>query len=339
MNVFRAHDALVRLQLTRFGATASDLDDLAQEVFLLVHGKREVLAKVRQVEPWLREICRRVTAGYRRKAYRRREIAFDEFPEAVDESETPEAGLEKQQDAERLHDALGRLDEKSRDLVALRELGNLPLMDVAAIVASDRKTVSKRLKIALRRLTTHFRMGPPLAKATVDTSPEVPGGARARASETASFQLLAKHPGIRIGLVGALVVTVWPGPVTVEALDLLDLQLARALDICQSCIVCLAVVEASARPPTLEGRRKIVKMLKAHANSFQAYATALLAGGGARNARPIMSGLAALARSPFPMRYFNGIEPAARWLTGEHGAASRTDLDAIRSGIRHLREL
>jgi RNA polymerase sigma-70 factor (ECF subfamily) len=151
--LWEAHVPGVRRQLTRYGVAAADVDDLVQDVFLLTHKKRALLSTIQQVDPWLREVCRRVAAGYRRRAHRRREIAFGEPPEPAGEASAFESALERAQDEERLHQALGQLDEKSRELVALHALAELALNDIATLVKVDRKTVRKRLSAALRRLS------------------------------------------------------------------------------------------------------------------------------------------------------------------------------------------
>src|SRR3954463_7975027 len=64
----------VRRRLAELGVRDADLPDLCQEVFLVVHGKGEVLPSVDRLDLWLREICRRVAAGYRRRAGNRLEL-------------------------------------------------------------------------------------------------------------------------------------------------------------------------------------------------------------------------------------------------------------------------
>ena len=70
----RVSPRIVRRQLAGLGVRDADLPDLCQEVFLVVHGKGDVLPAVDRVDLWLREICRRVAAGYRRRAGHRLEV-------------------------------------------------------------------------------------------------------------------------------------------------------------------------------------------------------------------------------------------------------------------------
>jgi RNA polymerase sigma-70 factor (ECF subfamily) len=330
--LYEQHTDGVRRHLRRFGVSEQDLDDLLQEVFLVLHAKRETLATLEPVDPWLREVCRRVAAGDRRRAHRRHEIAFREPPEPAHDA-TFEQALEKGEREERLHRALERLDEQSRDLVALHELGSLPLVDMAQLVDADRKTVSKRLGTALRRLTTLLRTEPGGAPRPAPTNRAAPHEPP-RSAE--AFRVLATHATVNVGLVGSAVVAVWHGAATVEALELLDVQFARTLRICGNGFAYLAVVEASTRPPNLAARQKIVAMLEQHAHDIRVYATALQ-GGAAWIARPIMTGLSLLARPPFPMQFFNGVPAAARWLADAHPELTHASAPELVESAEKLR--
>jgi RNA polymerase sigma-70 factor (ECF subfamily) len=321
-----------RRHLRRFGASEQDLDDLLQEVFLVLHAKHQGLQDAGALDAWLREVCRRIAAGDRRRAHRRREIAFGEPPETATDGSFDQT-LEQGEQEERLHLALEQLDEQSRDLVALHELGRLPLVDVAELVDADRKTVSKRLGMALRRLTALVRsdsLDMPSPPAQRETRPSAPP----RAGD--AFRVLCRSSALNMGLVGSVVIAVWPGAATMDALELLDVQFARALELCGGGFSYLAVVEASTRPPNLEARQKIVSMLQVHAANIRVYATALQ-GGAAWIARPIMTGLSLLARPPFPMQYFNGVPAAASWLSEQHPALANASSGAIIDGAEQLR--
>jgi RNA polymerase sigma factor (sigma-70 family) len=330
--LYAQHADCVRRHLRRFGAPDQDLDDLTQEVFLVVHAKAAIVSTLEPVDPWLREVCRRVAAGDRRRAHRRHEIAFREPPETAAEAGFDQA-LERGEQEERLHRALDRLDEQSRDLVALHELGRLPLIDMAELVDADRKTVSKRLGTALRRLTALLRAEPAgdARSAAAGTTPHTEPPRRVD-----TFRVLAKGATVNIGLVGSVVIAVWPGPATIEALELLDTQFARVIEICGGGFSYLTVVEASSRPPDLTARQKIVRMLEQHAHHIYAYAVALQ-GGAAWIARPIMTGLSLLARPPFPMQFFNGVPPAARWLAEAHPQLTQASPSAIIESTERLR--
>lgn len=331
--LYAQHTDGARRHLRRFGASDQDLDDLVQEVFLVLHARQDTLLDPSGIDPWLREVSRRVVAGHRRRAHRRHEIAFRQPPETAEYALFDQA-LENGEQEERLHLALGKLDEQSRDLVALHELGSLPLVDVAELVEADRKTVRKRLSTALRRLTA-LLSSDSLGRAEA-ASPPAEAARRAPPRPADSFRILATHSAISVGMVGSVVLAVWPGPATLEALELLDVQFARALEICGDGFAYLAVVGANARPPNLPARQKIVSMIQEHAQHIRVYATALQ-GGTAWIARPIMTGLSLLARPPFPIHFFNGVPSAAHWLAEQHPQLCNATAPEIVESAERLR--
>jgi RNA polymerase sigma-70 factor, ECF subfamily len=320
-----------RRHLHHFGVRGHDLDDLVQEVFLILHGKRGLLPHIKPFDAWLREVCRRVAAGERRRAHRRREVASGEPPDTADEALATDAALEQGEQTERLYRALGRLTEHERDLVALHELGDLPLTEVAELVDADRKTVRKRLETALRHLTQLVGSLPaPTVSAVPATPPSEPP------TSTDGFRLLALHPAIKIGLIGSVLIAIWPGVASVEALEVLDEAIAHAVESCSGGFAYLAVVEAGTRPPNLAARQKIVAMLQTHAHHIRVYAAAIQ-GGRAWIVRPIMTGLSLLARPPFPMQYFNGVPLAARWLAEKHARLSNVSATSLIETTERLR--
>src|SRR5438552_13710329 len=91
----------VRGNLVQFGVAPSDLDDMCHEVFLVVHDHRDQLPQVRHVHLWLRTICWRAAAGYRRRPHRRAEILLGETPELpADGSESGQQELERREEQE-----------------------------------------------------------------------------------------------------------------------------------------------------------------------------------------------------------------------------------------------
>jgi RNA polymerase sigma-70 factor, ECF subfamily len=320
-----------RKHLQSFGASSADLDDLVQEVFLVLHAKREQLASIRPFDPWLREVCRRVAAGERRRAHRRREVVNGEPPDTADDnSVATDTVVEESRRAEQLHHALGQLDEHERDLVALRELGDLPLEDVAELTHADRKTVSKRLGSALKRLTRLLQSAPPPAPLERSRPPLEP------LRSVPAFELLIDDPLLRVGLVGSTAIGIWPGVPTVRAFELLDEAATMVLERCGGGFAYLAVVEATVRGPDLAARQKIISMMEKHSGHIRVYATALL-GGGAWIARPVMTGLSLLTRPPFPMQFFNGVELAARWLAEKHPELSNASAATLIETTERLR--
>jgi len=301
----------------------------------VLHAKRELLAQIRPLDPWLREVCRRVAASDRRRAHRRREVAFGEPMETADEAGGTDTAFEREEQQGRLHHALTQLDEYSRDLVALHEVGNLPLVDMAELIEADRKTVRKRLGTALRRLSA--LIGSERSQAANVLVPDVrPAQADTLPRSASEFRVLARHPAVNMGLVGSVLIAVWPGAATLEALEVVEQQLSRAAEICAGSVAFFAVVEASTRPPNLQARKKLIAFLEDPRRRMSVYAAAL-EGGAAWLVRPIMSGLSFLARPRFAMQYFEGVPRATRWLVESYPRLTLTSEAALLHAVSMLR--
>jgi RNA polymerase sigma-70 factor (ECF subfamily) len=316
---------------------ATDVDDVTQEVFLVVHDRQQQLTEVARADLWLREISRRVAAAHRRRAHRRREVYVDP-PQNLASEGSLATILSQLEDEERLHHALSKLDDESRDLIALHS-GNLPLVDVAELLERDRKTVRKRLQAALRKLEILVGRADPAQSAQRPSAPPRPPLERsadwlsAPAFET---RILTDDPALTVGLIADVVIAVWASAATVEALQILDRQFKKALETCEG-FAYLAIVEATTRPPNQDARKLIVELMQLHSNNIRIYATALQ-GGMAWIARPIMSGLSLLARPPFPMEFFNGTPAAANWLAANWAGAAAVGSLTLTRAAEKLRQ-
>ncbi|HWZ92310.1 MAG TPA: hypothetical protein VNW92_25775, partial [Polyangiaceae bacterium] len=151
-----------------------------------------------------------------------------------------------------------------------------------------------------------------------------------------SPELLAQNTDVTIGLLGTVLVAVWPGPPSLEALELLDRQMHGASERLGSGLAYLAIVEGSTSTPTLEARKKITHMLRQHSKHYGVYPHVLL-GGFSWIARPIMAGLALLAGIPAPMPFFGSVERASSWLVSGYLRESLLDVQVLVGGTNALR--
>jgi RNA polymerase sigma-70 factor (ECF subfamily) len=317
----------VMRRLSELGVREADLPDLCQEVFLVVHGKRDMLREVGRMDLWLREICRRVAAGYRRRAGYRLEVL------GWDETERPDPGAATVDEPDHgpmlalLRRALNHLDDESRDLLALHDVGEMPLSELAKLVAHDRKTVRSRLARARRRVSHWVSdRGPPAGgvrsggggpRITPVASPFMRDqAARGRVAGCAAseLQILRTSPELCSGALGNVTVSDWRGPrIGVDTFESVIAQAPYTLEKCGGEIAYLALIEPTLQPPTLEVRQKIVDALDIIGPYFRSFAVVLL-GESARINQPILEGLALLARPRFPMQFFSSLPAAAAWL-------------------------
>jgi RNA polymerase sigma-70 factor (ECF subfamily) len=316
---YRHFAPYVRRALSQLGVREADLADVCHEVFMVVHARSDSLDEVVHFDLWLREICRRVSSGYRRRSVNRLEVLAAEplGPEHERAAGDPWDELGRE---DLVRHALRELDEESRDLLALHDVGEMPLTELSRLTLHDRKTVRKRLQIARTRLAALMSSSEePLGERRSQPPLLGPLGVPLNADDVeplSGMKVLTITRGISIGLFGNVVMTVWPDVASAEALDELLHWGPRMIGACGGRIGYMALVESSVLPPNLAGRRKIVEALDHFGPHVIKYSTVLL-GGGSWIAQPIMSGLMVLARPRFPMRFFKSVDAAAAWLANE----------------------
>jgi len=343
----------VRRQLAAFGVRDADLPDLCHEVFLVVHAKEGVPA-IDRFDLWLREICRRVAAGYRRRAGQRLEVIGCDIGERPDPRGT--GPVDEDAAARRislLRRALNHLDTESRDLVALHDVGEMPLSALARLVDHDRKTVRSRLERARQQLSRWLcgdgvpKAGPRFGSAPRTTPPasafmrEQAARGRAVGCATSELEVLRLSPQLCAGALGNVTVSDWRGPqIDAATIGAVVEAAPYTLERSGGEICFLAIIEPTMLPPTLEARQKIVDALEIVGPYFTAFAVVLLTEN-ARINRPILEGLALLARPRFPMRFFFSVSAASAWLsaTSARSAAGPLVPDELTAAAERVRRL
>jgi RNA polymerase sigma-70 factor (ECF subfamily) len=156
--IYRAHLEYVWSSLRRLGVPASDLEDVAHEVFLVVHRKLVEFDRARAMRPWLFGIAYRVASEHRRKNARR---AQDELEDqlAASESSSPERQTVKRQAIELAQKALDSVDEEARAVFVLAELDGVAVTDVAETLSIPVNTAYTRLRRARLAIANAITQG------------------------------------------------------------------------------------------------------------------------------------------------------------------------------------
>ncbi|MDQ3036443.1 MAG: RNA polymerase sigma factor [Myxococcota bacterium] len=157
--IFDAHGAYVARVLRCLGVRDQELPDACQEVFVVVQRRLHELDGRAALRTWLYAICVRKALGLRRDAARRRSREVGEPSEASEPrtESTPEDELER---TRKLAQALGILEEiaeEKRVVFVLYEVEQLPMSDVAEIVACPLQTAYSRLYAARREISGALR--------------------------------------------------------------------------------------------------------------------------------------------------------------------------------------
>jgi RNA polymerase sigma-70 factor, ECF subfamily len=153
--VFRDYAPFVLRSVRRLGVGAADVEDAAQEVFLVVHRKLATFDGTSTVRTWLFGIALRVASDYRKRAHVRRERIGTALPTQSVEAEQPEL-VRRRQIREQLDRALDSLDDARRAVFVLYEMEGVPMAEVAACVGCPLFTAYSRLREARERIRPFF---------------------------------------------------------------------------------------------------------------------------------------------------------------------------------------
>lgn len=131
--------------LRRLGVAAAQLDDAAQDVFVVAY-RRLAEFDGRSLRGWLYAIAVRVASDYRRGAARRQSLPLAEsLPTLVPD---PGRASELNESVRILHSLLGELDETKRIAFVLGELEELSAPEIAEVLGVNLNTVYSRLRAA-----------------------------------------------------------------------------------------------------------------------------------------------------------------------------------------------
>ncbi len=151
--IYGAHARFVWLSLQRLGVQPSDLDDVAQDVFMVVHRRLDSFDRRSRVTTWLFGICMRVAANYRRRRRWTLEVLSagtdDDRPGGLVAADDMLVRREEREIAER---ALDRLDVAKRATFVMFEIESLTCLEIAELMNVPVGTVYSRLHGARRQL-------------------------------------------------------------------------------------------------------------------------------------------------------------------------------------------
>lgn len=135
--------------LWRLGVPERDLEDVAHDVFVVVHRKLQDYDPTRPLRPWLFGICFRVALDRRRKASIAREQPGT-LPDHVVDSAAIDAFavVHHRQRQALVQGALQTLPLEQRAIFVLHELEGVAVADCTAIVDAPINTLYSRLRLA-----------------------------------------------------------------------------------------------------------------------------------------------------------------------------------------------
>jgi RNA polymerase sigma-70 factor (ECF subfamily) len=145
--IYRSEFAYVWKTLRRLGAPPSDLEDLAHDVFVVVHRHLGDYDPSRPLRPWLFGIALRVVSDFRRLGRNLREVAAERI-DVVDKAPSPDQRMEEVEARAFLMRALDTLDLDRRAVFVMHAFDEMPVPEIAAALSIPLNTAYSRLRLA-----------------------------------------------------------------------------------------------------------------------------------------------------------------------------------------------
>jgi RNA polymerase sigma-70 factor (ECF subfamily) len=146
---YREHFKYIFALVGRLGVPAAGVEDAVQEVFLVLHRRREEFRGESSVRTWLHGIAVHV-ARRQRDAIRRRAAKLEQVVvmqgTALDEEYASREALR------RLDRLLDELVDEQREVFVLAEIGGCSAPEIAEMLGLNINTVYSRLRLARGRL-------------------------------------------------------------------------------------------------------------------------------------------------------------------------------------------
>lgn len=155
--VYAEHFKYVWRTLARLGVRDAELEDAAQEVFVVVHRRLDSYDPQRPIKPWLCGIAHRVATAERRRARHRRERLCEAPAAGAVAQGSPEGQAVLRQRFNRVRLALGALDPNQRVVFVMAEMEEIACPDIADSLGIPVNTVYSRLRRARARFKAELQ--------------------------------------------------------------------------------------------------------------------------------------------------------------------------------------
>ena len=158
--VFRTHYRFVRVTLRRLGVRENELDDVAQDIFVIVYRKLDTFRSEGSMELWLFGICLRVASRHRRLARHRVQSQEEEPIEVIDGSPLPDDHAEVEQARRLVLTALDAVDPQRRAVFVMHDLNEFSATEIAETLSIPLGTVYSTIRVAreeFRQAVTRLR--------------------------------------------------------------------------------------------------------------------------------------------------------------------------------------
>jgi RNA polymerase sigma-70 factor, ECF subfamily len=146
-DLLRANQSMVFSLAYHFLRDAGAAEEVAQDVFLRLHGKLSGLEDTRHVTFWLRKVTSNCCIDYARKRASQSTIALDDVAEPSISDQQGDPLLNR-----RLRQLIGTLPEKPRMVMVLRYQEDLTPEEISEVLEMPVRTVKSHLQRSLGML-------------------------------------------------------------------------------------------------------------------------------------------------------------------------------------------
>ena len=129
-----------------------DAKDALQETFLKCWRNREQIDSIHNLKAWVFRVALNTGKDIRKTAWKRRRQSLAEDAIMFSTSESPEAGLVRNEQINQLSQAVMRLRPKEQEVFLLRQNGNLTYEQIAEATSLPVGTVKTRMRAAISQL-------------------------------------------------------------------------------------------------------------------------------------------------------------------------------------------
>ena len=155
LGAFQQELDYVHRSFRRLGTSSSEVEDLAQDLFVALRRAWSEYDPGRPLRPYLFGFAFRIASAHERK--RRREVAVGIGGEVDDTGPGPEQALEAKQVRALVLAALNRIPLPRRAVLVMHDLDDIPVAEVAAVLSIPLFTAYSRLRKARRELQAAVR--------------------------------------------------------------------------------------------------------------------------------------------------------------------------------------
>jgi RNA polymerase sigma-70 factor (ECF subfamily) len=155
-SVFDREFDYVWASLRRLGVRDSDLEDVAQDVFVRVHRHFHEHDRSRPIRPWLFAFAARCASEWRRQARRRPEV-LGTWGEPTASTPSADATVATSEDMALVLRALQCVEVERREVFILYEFDEFPMKEIARSLGIPLFTGYSRLRLARKEFAAAVR--------------------------------------------------------------------------------------------------------------------------------------------------------------------------------------